>query len=203
MKTIFNAILVIAVFFSLASTTGCAPNENNNAPKTDTTQTDRGSIDPLTAFRVSFAKLPLGEQKSVFSAMSPELKAELWKNRLGEAAKTASDDEKTLLSAAMNEIKPAAYTTEGKKQFESFLKEWKTNAQKVFSDPVRFTQLTTRLDDDGGETIAIRPVRTSCTCSTVDDHCPTDSPCATGNCFPSMDGCGCFWMYACDGLCSE
>jgi hypothetical protein len=156
-----------------------------------------------------FQDVPVLYQKATFSALSPEVKASLWQARLLQLSGNPKLNEmqRVSLNQLANDLKPAAYV-EGSAEsvrfknvcaaFESFPSELRvalgglgdaSMASRTLTT-IRFTaaRLAGIFHLDAGFYPACQ--------------CALESLCS-GDCYGSLcrptSGCGCLWLYECDG----
>ena len=175
--------------------------------------TTNNDTNRLQDFRLSLARLSLGEQKSIFNVLPATFKAALWQDRLKEGIKMISDEhqEGFLLDVLIN-VTPEAYSDpETTLNCQQKLIDAAEKAQEVFDDPDWYGRLITTLGDGPYPSTAV--VKTTglakCTCSSAfsggirgSNDCAALTECKAGGCIPSTRGCGAIWLYSCDVLCT-
>lgn len=167
----------------------------------------------LTNFRLSLARLGLGEQKSIFAAMPAAVQAGLWQDRITAAAKSTSNHAQAeLLNEALSYVAPEAYSDDkARKAAQAALLKLEGRANEVFDAFETYNRIVTTLGDEPcGDTVFAQVALPSCTCSSEfsrgisgsGNDCAALTECKAGNCNTSRLGCGAMWFWSCDGLCT-
>lgn len=169
----------------------------------------------------SFAQYPREYQHAIFAALTPEMKAQIMAGRLRFALATESaltSKQRQFIQSALGVATPVAYS--GDKKSEEGLRKFCAesagvlpgNLRSLFQPGVRplslrlrgnWPALQVRVSEFAKGLVALHAG--DCDCS-VGSYC-TCAECVSGygtgssGCALSPYGCGCFWIFGCDGMC--
>ncbi|HYC30479.1 MAG TPA: hypothetical protein VEB42_16705, partial [Chitinophagaceae bacterium] len=146
MKTTLTIMALVAFF--LVSSCEDKKQAENTTDIADTAKIDAdGDENSFSKFRKALAALPARERIDVFNALSNEMKANLWKDRIQEAIPALKDGEQEVMRQLLGQITPAIYTDSGK-AFAKELAAWENSALTAFeNDSFKLYGIIVMLDD--------------------------------------------------------
>jgi hypothetical protein len=173
---------------------------------------NRADAKALRRFRLGLTQLHVSDQKFVFSHLTPELRAALWRDRIKEALeRKLTKEQRAVLTEIDAHLLPDAYDVANRmarKKFVGFYRLFNARIRQAFGERNRqFAEIVTRL---GPKSRARQTIRgwwlTICDCNlrargTTCDDCWILTNCKSVSCIRWPIGCGCFWLSACDGVC--
>lgn len=168
--------------------------------------------------RTTLLNYNIPEQRERFKALSPEEKADLWKNRIGEAIslKQWTSTQRELLISLYNHISPSLYkinSLTAENENKLFEQKWIEMAQLNFdrTELALIVAFLIELKYDvvnqkivplhQRDSIQLEDAGLYCECNRFSDWCFYGFRCKLRCAFSSPWGCGFMWQYPCDGTC--
>lgn len=172
-----------------------------------------GNISAITSFRMALAGLDSRDQKRLFNDMVPELRLELWQDRLQTAIKeTQSRAQQASIQAISELLSVEMYANSNRSTsgpINPALAEAIDAAYRAFeSDPEPLARVLTTLGDAGAAAVIVPAAVPACTCASANngnlrgnDCGALSRNCRVGGCALTRFGCGHLWLQRCDGRC--
>ena len=203
-------LMLSALIFS------CAPKkeeeQTNDEQEVISESTTMQEVSPTRALRLAIARQSPTDQRSIFSGLKPELKSALWRDRLDELAAEADASYKDLFNDIKERLTPEVYKDSmARTRFWTFWEDGVERMTEVYEGDtlvvvVTFNKLANLEYAEETQTRATP----ECNCSTTFSgdiragNCHWyDETCEAGNCTRTSFGCGHFWLWACNGLCTD
>lgn len=162
---------------------------------------------PITRLRESLGDMNYSDQRAIFISLPPEVKFELWKDRLKMLLQIEESKEaQAFLTETLGMISPQMYMDSLRETFYPKFsdKVWLDKGLKAFgNDSTKLKKYLVLLGDENNTPPIITQTQTiQCNCSSASDYCFVYLwDCFSGNCITSNLGCGTFGIYNCDGIC--
>jgi len=218
-KKLQLSILIIALIAIIVAS--CKKDEEVYACDPATNEWVKSNLETIQQMnRQDLLQLEPEKQRPAFIAFTPEQKYNCWVDKLEQVKKLEwTEKEFTHICLLAETMKLEWFDDNFKKnnldKIDNFLNQWVNDGMDYFGwtkdelgrmvaclkDVEMEDQYVVLKQLPSTEKPVVKP-QSRCTCSRTSDWCSWGERCNDPDCQTRPDGCGTFWMYQCDGLCT-